>query len=91
MLGVPRRIQRGFAYVALEARAPIRLVTITCNPPTLMKGEPWHSVPATKPHWTIRVHERIELPEFSKNQRASLAARELSVHVYNRIGELLES
>jgi 1-acyl-sn-glycerol-3-phosphate acyltransferase len=87
--GVPRHLQRGFAYIALESNAPIRLATISCSPPTLLKGEPWHRIPATRPHWTIRVHERITIPETTGERRVSLAAREICEHIDRRFDELL--
>lgn len=89
--GVQRRLQRGFAYIALGSRAPIRLATITCDPPTLLKGEPWYRIPVTRPHWTIRVHEQITVPEGIDSRRASLAARDLCSQIDRRFNELLAS
>jgi 1-acyl-sn-glycerol-3-phosphate acyltransferase len=89
--GRPRKIQRGFAYIALGSGAPIRLATITVTPSTLIKGEPWHRIPATKPHWTIRVHERISVSETLHQQPVSLAARDLCSRIDHRFSELLAS
>jgi 1-acyl-sn-glycerol-3-phosphate acyltransferase len=85
--GQKRKYQRGFAYIALQAGAPIRLVTISCDPPSLRKGEPWYKVPPRRSHWVIRVHERIE-PE-AGDLEASLAVRRLCTQVERRIEESL--
>lgn len=90
--GRKRKYQRGFAYVALRAHAPIRLVTITCTPPTLLKDEPWYTIPSRRPHWVIRVHERIEPSDLLlADQRAepAIAARRLCADVERRIEESL--
>lgn len=85
--GVKRKYQRGFAYIALRSKAPVRLVTVTCTPPTLLKGEPWYKIPTTRPHWDIRVHERI----FAEDESAepALAVRRLCAQVERRIEECL--
>ena len=54
------RLQRGFANIALKARAPVRLVTVTCNPPTLRKGEKWYQIPPRRPLFHVRVCDRLE-------------------------------
>ena len=88
--GQQGRMQRGFAYVALRAAAPIRLVTIRVDPPTLLKGEPWHRIPPRRPHWQVRVHERIEPADHTRYEQPSIAVRKLSAHVQRRLEELLQ-
>jgi 1-acyl-sn-glycerol-3-phosphate acyltransferase len=85
--GQKRKYQRGFAYVALRAAAPIRLVTVTCTPPTLLKGEPWYKIPPRRPHWVIRVHERIDVKNETMDQ--TIAVRRLCAQVERRIEESL--
>jgi 1-acyl-sn-glycerol-3-phosphate acyltransferase len=85
--GQKRRYQRGFAYVALRAHAPIRLVTVRCTPPTLLKGEPWYKIPPRRPHWVVRVHERIETEDAAVD--TAIAVRRLCAHVERRIEESL--
>lgn len=82
-----RKYQRGFAYIALRSQAPLRLVTVTCTPPTLLKGEPWYKIPARRPHWVIRVHERIDVE--SDPGEPALAVRRLCAQVEQRIEETL--
>lgn len=82
-----RKIQRGFAYIALRSQAPLRLVTVTCTPPTLLKGEPWYKIPARRPHWVIRVHEHLEIENDSTEP--AIAVRRLCAQVERRIEETL--
>lgn len=86
--GQKRKYQRGFARIALRANAPIRLVTVTCTPPYLFKGEPWWKQPSVRPHWVVRVHERIEPQDLDIDQlEPAIAVRQLCAHVERRIEE----
>ena len=53
--------QKGFARMMLAAGAPAQLVTVEVSPPMLGKGLPWRSVPTRRDHWTMCVHERIDV------------------------------
>jgi 1-acyl-sn-glycerol-3-phosphate acyltransferase len=85
--GGKRKYQRGFAYIALRSQAPLRLVTVTCTPPTLRKGESWYTIPARRPHWEIRVHELIDVE--GDTTASPIAVRRLCAHVERRIEESL--
>jgi 1-acyl-sn-glycerol-3-phosphate acyltransferase len=85
--GQQRKYQRGFARIAIRSGAPLRLVTVTCDPPTLFKGDPWYRIPERRGHWTIRVHERIAVEDASEEQ--ALAVRRLCADVERRIEECL--
>lgn len=87
--GQRRRYQRGFAYMALRAGAPIRLVTLQCDPPTLLKGEPWYMIPSRRPHWTIEVLERIDVAESFKSEVPAIAVRRICAQVERRIEDAL--
>ena len=50
--GQPRQFRRGFANIATLLEAQIQLVTITCDPPTLIKGEKWWMIPPRRPVFT---------------------------------------
>ena len=52
--GAPLKLQRGFANLVVATEAPLQPVTITCTPPTLVKGERWWHIPARTPHFTVR-------------------------------------
>jgi 1-acyl-sn-glycerol-3-phosphate acyltransferase len=84
--GQPRKMQRGFAYAAIKAGAPVRLATITVSPPTLLKGEPWYRIPPRRPHWDIRIHERIEVFDMAGQDPLPVAAR----HLVTRVDEMME-
>jgi len=74
--------QRGVAQIALRAAAPIRVVTISCVPGTLRKGQKWHDIPQTRAGFTVHVHELVE-PEqfFSESVSPSRGSRYLTRHL----------
>ena len=82
------RLQRGFANIALRAGAPIRLVTVSCTPPMLRKGEKWYDCPATRPRYRVRVCDLLETDRFASAEIRSRAARSLTAHVARRFEEL---
>lgn len=86
--GQTAQIQRGFANIAVRAMAPVRIVAMSCEPPTLLKGEKWYDSPAQKPCFRLKVCERIEPSEFQHIEIPSLAARRLTGYVSRRFGEL---
>jgi len=55
-----RRFQRGAAHIALKSGCPIVPIVITCRPPTLLKGRPWHDVPDRRAEFVLRVGEPID-------------------------------
>jgi 1-acyl-sn-glycerol-3-phosphate acyltransferase len=85
--GKKRKYQRGFAYIALRSHAPLRLVTLTCTPPTLLKGEPWYKIPPQRPHWVLRVHDHIAIED--QDAEPAIAVRKLCAQVERRIEEAL--
>lgn len=77
--GEPLAFQRGAAQIALAARRDLRPVTITCDPITLHKGNPWYRVPPRRPHWIISVGDPIPIAGFAEaGEAAPLAARHLT-------------
>lgn len=71
--------RRGAARIALRSGRDLVPVVIRCAPPTLMKGQPWHDVPASTAHFTLTVMDPIrvgELPAAGKPEAAG--ARELT-------------
>ncbi len=87
--GRPRRLQRGFVNIAVRSRSNVRLVTITCVPPMLRKGEKWYQIPSRRPLYTISVHELIDPSDLGGDSPPSVAVRRLSAHIANRYGALL--
>jgi 1-acyl-sn-glycerol-3-phosphate acyltransferase len=74
-----RRFQRGAAHIALKSGCPIVPIVITCRPPTLLKGQPWHDVPDRRPQWVLRVAEPIDPARYlSPETTMPVAARRLT-------------
>lgn len=47
--GEKLKFHRGVGHLALHLNADIQIITITCNPPTLLKGDRWYKIPNIKP------------------------------------------
>lgn len=58
--GGPGPFQRGAAHVALESGLPLLPVMISCDPPTLMRGQRWYEVAQRRIRIGIEVGEPIE-------------------------------
>jgi 1-acyl-sn-glycerol-3-phosphate acyltransferase len=77
--GKPLRMQRGAAHIALTADSEILPVTITCDPPTLFKGNPWYRVPARRFHLQVVVGAPIAARDFLRDGEAQArSARHLT-------------
>lgn len=77
--GKPLHLQRGAAHIALAADSQILPVTITCDPPTLSKGNPWYRVPARRFHLHAVVGAPIAARDFIRDDEApSRTARRLT-------------
>jgi 1-acyl-sn-glycerol-3-phosphate acyltransferase len=73
------RLQRGAAHVALRSGVPLLPVVITCDPPTLMKGQAWYDVPGRAARLTLVAQEPIEPAAFVATALSGpAAARRLS-------------
>ena len=59
--GKPLTMQRGAANVALRAARVLTPVFISCEPSTLSKNLPWYRIPPSRPKWTLRVGDDIDL------------------------------
>ena len=81
--GEPVTFRRGFANIATVLGAQIQTVVITCNPPTLTKGEKWWTVPVHKPLFVVDVGELIKTSEWIGTVPRSIASRRLTRHVNN--------
>lgn len=53
---------RGAAQIALRTGVPVVPIVITCEPPTLLKGEPWYAVPPRPITLTLRFFSPFTLP-----------------------------
>ena len=79
--GEPLKLLRGVANIAIRSGAPIRLITIDCVPPLLMKGQKWYQIPPVRSHFTITVHGLIEMNRFMGDFSPSVAARHLNAYL----------
>ena len=75
----PLRMQRGAAHIALAADAEILPVTITCQPSTLFKGNPWYRVPERRFHFHVQVGDPVFAEAFRQADEPPVrAARRLT-------------
>lgn len=87
--GKPVHLERGFANIAIRAGAPIRLVTVCCNPPMLRKGEKWYKSPLRRPRFQVSVGERIDTAGSFRSDVPSRGARDLTAQVTRRFEEVI--
>ena len=87
--GKRMHLERGFANIAIRAGVPIRLVTVTCDPTTLRKGEKWYQIPMRRPCFRVHVCERMETESLQQSEFPSRAARILTARVAKRFEEVL--
>lgn len=77
--GKPMRMQRGAAHIALAADVEVLPVTVTCEPSTLFKGNPWYRVPERRFHMKVVVGEPVAAANFRHEGEApARAARRLT-------------
>jgi 1-acyl-sn-glycerol-3-phosphate acyltransferase len=77
--GEPLVFQRGAANIAVRCHANILPVVINCNPPTLLKGEPWYKIPAQRPAFVAEIFPPLQLNDMiTHNAPDSLATRQLN-------------
>jgi 1-acyl-sn-glycerol-3-phosphate acyltransferase len=80
--GLPLRLQRGAARVAVHGAVDITPVRIRCVPATLAKGAKWWCVPARRAQIRIEVDEPIAVSPFiAASPNRALAARQLTEHL----------
>jgi 1-acyl-sn-glycerol-3-phosphate acyltransferase len=74
--GKPLAMQRGAANVALRAARVLTPVYISCEPSTLTKNLPWYRIPRSRPKWTLRVGDDIDLGAY-RDAPLPIASRRL--------------
>jgi 1-acyl-sn-glycerol-3-phosphate acyltransferase len=83
---------RGAAQIALRTGAPVVPIVITCEPPTLAKGEPWYAVPARPINLTLRFLSPLEIPPAVTDKKGvPLQARALTRYVENFFQQQLQA
>ena len=76
--GKPIKFRRGAAAIALQARAKILPVYISCSPTTLTKREKWYQIPQRKFTLSLHVGDDIEVGAIEGNANRSLATRSIT-------------
>ena len=87
--GRPMKLQRGFANIALMAEIDLQLMTITCEPPILHKGNPWWRVPSRRTSFLVEVGQRLDIQQFMGYGYRSLSARKLVEFIENYYADKL--
>jgi 1-acyl-sn-glycerol-3-phosphate acyltransferase len=78
------RVHRGSAHIALAADAEILPVTITCDPITLYRDNPWYRVPVRRFHMRVTVGAPILASRLCvPGEAPSKSARRLSQWMLN--------
>jgi len=75
------RFQRGFAHIATLTGADLQIVTITCEPITLVKGQPWYVIPDRPPTFRIEIGELLRTQPFLDTPSRARGARRLVSHL----------
>lgn len=84
------RFQRGFAHIATLTGASLQLITISCEPITLVKGQPWYVIPDHAPTFRIEIDQRLEMAPFLAGGARPLGARKLVSHLESYYGGKLK-
>jgi 1-acyl-sn-glycerol-3-phosphate acyltransferase len=81
--GRPLHFHRGFAHIAIASGVNLRPVFITCEPLTLIKGEPYYRIPASPPHFRVEVKDEIDAAGYARcaDGARALMARKLVAYV----------
>jgi 1-acyl-sn-glycerol-3-phosphate acyltransferase len=58
--GKPLHFQRGFAHIATITGVNLQPIIITCEPITLVKGEPYYKIPVSRPSFRIEFADEID-------------------------------
>ncbi len=87
--GQPLRLQRGAAYIAVRGAINVTPVRISCDPPTLTKGQKWYRIPPRRFHVKVEVGEDLPVRSFIVGDTSApgwenLAARRLTDHLASR-------
>jgi len=76
-IGQPMHFHRGVANIAMLTGTSIQLVVISCEPPTLAKGEPWFRVPPRRPRFRLEIADPMDVERFMAYPHRGLGARRL--------------
>lgn len=74
------QFKRGVANIAVRTDAPILPVLITCEPLTLIKGDPWYNIAPSKAQITLKVRELLVPAQLLDRYDDKPAAARLLTH-----------
>jgi 1-acyl-sn-glycerol-3-phosphate acyltransferase len=85
---------RGAAHIAIASGRPLLPVVVTCDPPTLMRGQPWYEVPDRPFEYTLRVGEPIDVHPYqqaiARGEARGRVARRLTAEIREHFAKTLE-
>ncbi|MCC7517321.1 MAG: 1-acyl-sn-glycerol-3-phosphate acyltransferase [Pseudomonadales bacterium] len=82
--GTALQFQRGAANIAVRCHADILPIVITCEPPTLLKDEPWYKIPAQKPVFSVKIFPALATSTLIEASASpALATRQLNRYLLN--------
>ena len=73
--GKEYKFQRGAARIALQAKAIVTPVYLSCYPSTLTKAEKWYQIPEHRFHLAMQVDDDIVLDDFLIMEPKTIAVR----------------
>lgn len=81
--GEPLHFQRGFAHIATLTGVIVQPITITCNPITLVKGEPYYKIPDSRPSFRVEAADEVDPKQFLRlgSESRARGARRLVSHL----------
>jgi 1-acyl-sn-glycerol-3-phosphate acyltransferase len=82
--------RRGAARIALAAGCEVVPVVITCDPPTLMKHQPWYVVPDRAAHLSLTASDGTPFGGSTRAGNVLRAAREWTDEVHRYYAQQLE-
>ena len=88
-------LQRGASNIALRCKVDLVPVLIRCVPSTLTKNEKWYNIPPEKVHFSLEVHEPLDISRFdtenqTANQSLAIKARLLTALIQNHYDKSLQ-
>ena len=77
------KFQRSAAHIALQAKARVIPVFLSCTPSTLSKEEKWYQIPANRFHLAMQVGDVMVLDDFLTIEPRSIAVRHFNRYLQN--------
>lgn len=82
--------QRGAAHIALRSQRDLVPVFVTCDPPTLMRGQKWYDVPDRPFDFTVRVGEPVRVRPYLEALEAGESRPRVARRMMAELREVFE-